>query len=228
MDGYLLSILGGAWLTLAVALGSLGVAVVLGLAGAAAKLSGRRLWVWSATLYTTLIRGIPDLVLMLLVFYGGQTVVNLVAERTGYSGNINVNPFVAGVITIGFIYGAYLTETFRGAILAIPRGQAEAGAAFGMSPVAILWRLILPQMVRLALPGLTNNWLVLVKATALVSIIGLGDMMYRAKQASGATRSAFLYFLLAALVYLAITSCSMIALRYLERRFSLGVRRVEL
>jgi His/Glu/Gln/Arg/opine family amino acid ABC transporter permease subunit len=228
MDGYLLSILAGAWLTVAVALGSLVVAVLLGLAGAAAKLSGRRALVWCATLYTTLIRGIPDLVLMLLVFYGGQSLVNLAAERLGYDGNIDVNPFVAGVVTIGFIYGAYLTETFRGAILAIPPGQAEAGAAYGMSPFQILRRLILPQMIRLALPGLTNNWLVLVKATALVSIIGLGDMMYRAKQASGATRSAFLYFLVAALVYLFITSCSMIALRALERRYSLGVRRVEM
>jgi His/Glu/Gln/Arg/opine family amino acid ABC transporter permease subunit len=228
MDGYLLSILGGAWLTVAVAVGSLAVAVVLGLAGAAAKLSGRRVLVFAATVYTTLIRGIPDLVLMLLVFYGGQTLVNLAVERLGYDGNIDVNPFVAGVITIGFIYGAYLTETFRGAIQAIPRGQAEAGVAFGMSPLQVMGRIVLPQMVRLALPGLTNNWLVLVKATALVSIIGLGDMMYRAKQASGATRSAFLYFLLAALVYLAITSFSLVALRLVEKRFSLGVRQVEL
>jgi His/Glu/Gln/Arg/opine family amino acid ABC transporter permease subunit len=228
MDGYLLSILGGAWLTVAVAVGSLAVAVVLGLAGAAAKLSGRRVLVFAATVYTTLIRGIPDLVLMLLVFYGGQTLVNLAVERLGYDGNIDVNPFVAGVITIGFIYGAYLTETFRGAIQAIPRGQAEAGIAFGMSPLQVMGRIVLPQMVRLALPGLTNNWLVLVKATALVSIIGLGDMMYRAKQASGATRSAFLYFLLAALVYLAITSFSLVALRLVEKRFSLGVRQVEL
>lgn len=228
MDGYVLSILAGAWLTVSVALGSLVVAVVLGLAGAAAKLSGRRLLVWSATLYTTLIRGVPDLVLMLLVFYGGQTIVNTIVERSGYDGNIDVNPFVAGVITIGFIYGAYLTETFRGAILAIPPGQAEAGAAYGMTGTGILWRIVLPQMVRLALPGLTNNWLVLVKATALVSIIGLGDMMYRAKQASGATRSAFLYFLLAASVYLAITTVSLFLLRRIERRFSLGVRHAEL
>jgi arginine/ornithine transport system permease protein len=91
----------------------------------------------------------------------------------------------------------------------------------------VLMRLIVPQMLRLALPGLTNNWLVLVKATALVSIIGLGDMMYRAKQASGATRSAFLYFLLAALVYLAITTFSLVGLSALEKRFSLGVRRVD-
>ncbi|MGA2550701.1 MAG: ABC transporter permease [Burkholderiaceae bacterium] len=227
MDGYLLSILGGAWLTVCVALCSLSVSVVLGLLGAAAKLSGRRPLVWVATVYTTVIRGIPDLVLMLLVFYGGQSAVNQLAERIGYGGNIDVNPFVAGVLTIGFIYGAYLTETFRGAILAIPRGQAEAGLAFGMTPSMVLMRLIVPQMLRLALPGLTNNWLVLVKATALVSIIGLGDMMYRAKQASGATRSAFLYFLLAALVYLAITTFSLVGLSALEKRFSLGVRRVD-
>jgi arginine/ornithine transport system permease protein len=228
MDGYTLNILGGAWLTVAVAIGSLAVALVLGLAGAAAKLSGRRALVVGATAYTTVIRGIPDLVLMLLVFYGGQTAVNALGASLGYEGNIDVDPFVAGVLTIGFIYGAYLTETFRGAILAIPRGQAEAGLAFGMRRRTVWWRIILPQMLRLALPSLTNNWLVLTKATALVSVIGLGDMMYRAKQAGGATRAAFLYFLIAAAVYLLITTLSLLGLRALEKRLDVGVRRVAL
>lgn len=228
MDGYALSILGAAWLTVAVAVASLAVALVLGLLGAAAKLSGRRLLVLGATAYTTIIRGIPDLVLMLLVFYGGQSLVNSASAALGYEGNIDVDPFVAGVITIGFIYGAYLTETFRGAILAIPRGQAEAGFAFGMRRRTIWWRIVMPQMMRLALPSLTNNWLVLTKATALVSVIGLGDMMYRAKQAGGATRAAFLYFLIAAAVYLLITTVSLLGLRALQKRLEVGVRRVAL
>jgi arginine/ornithine transport system permease protein len=228
MDGYILNILGGAWLTVAVACGSLLVALLLGLVGAAAKLSGRRALVYGATLYTTVIRGVPDLVLMLLVFYGGQSAVNAIAGALDYEGSIDVDPFVAGVLTIGFIYGAYLTETFRGAILAISPGQAEAGVAFGMRRLTVWRRILLPQMMRLALPSLTNNWLVLTKATALVSVIGLGDMMYRAKQAGGATRSAFLYFLVAAGVYLLITTVSLVGLRALERRLNVGTRRVTL
>ncbi|MDO9159856.1 MAG: ABC transporter permease subunit, partial [Burkholderiaceae bacterium] len=160
MTPYILSILQGAVLVLEVALGSLVVAVVLGLMGAMAKLSGHKPAVWLATVYSTLIRGIPDLVLMLLIFYGGQIGLNWTLEALGSDAYIEIDPFVAGVLTIGFIYGAYMTETFRGAILAIPPGQMEAGRAYGMRPMQVFVRITLPQMVRLALPGFTNNWLV--------------------------------------------------------------------
>ena len=203
-------------------------AVVLGLLGASAKLSGRPVLVGLATVYTTVIRGIPELVLMLLVFYGGTIGINNLLEALGSEESIDINPFLAGVLTIGFIYGAYMTETFRGAILAIPKGQMEAAWAFGMSRRQTFLRITAPQMVRYALPGFTNNWLVLIKATALVSLIGLQEMTYLAKQASAATRSPFEFFLFTAALFLVYTSISLWALRKLNERYSLGTKRGQL
>ena len=225
MSDYYLSILQGAALTVGVSLAALLVSIVLGLLGAVAKLSGRPPLVAVSTVYTTLVRGVPELVLMLLVFYGGTIGLNNLLEAMGSSESIDINPFVAGVLTIGFIYGAYMTETFRGAILSIPKGQMEAAWAFGMGRLQTFLRITLPQMVRYALPGFTNNWLVLIKATALVSLIGLHEMTYLAKQASSATREPFTFYLFAAALFLAYTSVSLWALRWLERRFSMGVRR---
>lgn len=225
MSGYFSSILQGALLTVGVSLAALLVAIVLGLIGAAAKLSGRPVAVAVATVYTTLVRGIPELVLMLLIFYGGTIGLNNLLEALGSQQTVDINPFAAGVLTIGFIYGAYMTETFRGAILSIPHGQMEAAWAFGMGRLQTFLRITLPQMVRYALPGFTNNWLVLIKATALVSLIGLHEMTYLAKQASSATREPFTFYLFAAGLFLIYTSVSLWALRWLERRFSMGVRR---
>lgn len=225
MSGYFSSILQGALLTVGVSLAALLVAIALGLIGAAAKLSGRPVAVAVATVYTTLVRGIPELVLMLLIFYGGTIGLNHLLEALGSKKTVDINPFAAGVLTIGFIYGAYMTETFRGAILSIPKGQMEAAWAFGMGRFQTFVRITLPQMVRYALPGFTNNWLVLIKATALVSLIGLHEMTYLAKQASSATREPFTFYLFAAGLFLAYTSVSLWALRWLERRFSMGVRR---
>jgi len=225
LSGYYASILQGALLTVGVSLAALVFAVVLGLAGAAAKLSGRPVLVALATLYTTLVRGVPELVLMLLIFYGGTIGLNNLLEALGSKATVDINPFLAGVLTIGFIYGAYMTETFRGAILSIPKGQMEAAWAFGMGRVRTFLRITAPQMVRYALPGFTNNWLVLIKATALISLIGLQEMTYLAKQASSATREPFTFFLFAAALFLVYTSVSLWALRKLERRFSMGVKR---
>jgi arginine/ornithine transport system permease protein len=228
LSGYYLSVLEGAALTVAVSLASLVVAVALGLLGAAAKLSGRPVLVGSAAVYTTLIRGVPELVLMLLVFYGGTIGLIHLLESLGLNADVDINPFTAGVLTIGFIYGAYMTETFRGAILSIPKGQMEAAWAFGMSRPQTFWRITLPQMVRYALPGFTNNWLVLIKTTALVSLIGLHEMTYRAKQASAATREPFVFFLFAAALFLAYTSVSLWLLRKVNARYSLGTKKVQL
>jgi len=231
MMPYILSILHGSWLVVQVGLASLLVAMALGLLGALGKLSSHRPARWLATAYSTLIRGIPDLVLMLLLFYGGQIGLNALLERLGEFDYVEIDPFAAGVLTIGFIYGAYMTETFRGAILAIARGQMEAGMAFGMSRWQVLPRITLPQMVRLALPGLTNNWLVLMKSTALVSLLGLQDMTYLAKQAGAAARgeipnAPLLFLAFAGLMYLVFTSVSMVFLGWLERRYSLDQRKV--
>jgi arginine/ornithine transport system permease protein len=225
LSGYFTSILQGALLTVGVSLAALVVAILLGLIGAVAKLSGRPLLAGIATVYTTLVRGVPELVLMLLIFYGGTIGLNNLLEALGSKSSVDINPFLAGMLTIGFIYGAYMTETFRGAILSIPKGQMEAAWAFGMGPVRTFLRITAPQMVRYALPGFTNNWLVLIKATALISLIGLQEMTYLAKQASAATREPFTFFLFAAALFLVYTSVSLWALRWLDRRFSLGVKR---
>ncbi|MFC4158021.1 ABC transporter permease [Chitinimonas lacunae] len=227
-DGYVGHILGGAVLTLKTAFGSMLIATVLGLLGALARLSPRWIFNKPASLYSTVVRGIPDLVLMLLVFYGGQQLANDLLARLGYQGQFDFDQFTAGVLTLGFIYGAYLVETFRGAILGVPKGQWEAGYAYGMSASRTFLRIVLPQMIRLAIPSYTNNWLVLTKATALVSVIGLQDMMLRAKEAGGATREPFTYLLVVGAVYLAITSVSLGLLKLAERRYSVGVRHGEL
>jgi arginine/ornithine transport system permease protein len=228
MQAYYLSILQGAVLTVGVSLAALLVSIVLGLLGAGAKLSGHPVLVALATAYTTVVRGIPDLVVMLLVFYGGTIGLNHLLELMGSQATVDINPFLAGVLTIGFIYGAYMTETFRGAILAIPHGQVEAAWAFGMGRTQAFLRITAPQMVRYALPGFTNNWLVLIKATALVSLIGLKEMTYLAKQASAATRSPFAFFLFTAALFLVYTTVSLYALRKLNARYSLGTKRVQL
>ncbi|MFT5727755.1 MAG: arginine/ornithine transport system permease protein [Desulforhopalus sp.] len=225
LHGYGPSIFEGTILTLEVSLASLFIAMILGMGGALAKLSSSIVLRGLATLYTTVIRGIPDLVLMLLVFFGGQILVNQVAPVLGYDEYIDINPFIAGVLTIGFIFGAYMTETFRGAIIAVNKGQLEAGYAYGMSSFKVFRRILFPQMVRHALPGFGNNWLVLVKTTALVSIIGLDDMVRKASMAAGATRMPFTFYVVVAINFLLITTVSIYLLKYLEERYSLGVRR---
>ncbi|MEJ6005172.1 ABC transporter permease [Paucibacter sp. AS339] len=222
---FLPSLLEGAGVTLSVALASLAMAMTLGLMGAMAKLSKWRFARALAYLYTTLIRGVPDLVLMLLIFYGGQVAVNTIATSLGHDEYIDINPYVAGVLTIGFIFGAYLTEAFRGAFLAVPPGQREAGLAFGLTPWQIAWRITWPQMFRHALPGLSNNWLVLIKSTAIVSVIGLSDLMTRGQQAAGSTREPFVFYLAVALIYLLFTTASEFLFNWLEKRFSTGVRK---
>jgi arginine/ornithine transport system permease protein len=224
LQGYLPSLLEGAGLTLGVAVLSLIVAVVLGLVGCFSKLSKLRVLRWPANWYTTVIRGIPDLVLVLLVYYGGQTGINALAQSLGHDEYIDIPPFLAGVLTIGFIFGAYLTEAFRGAYLAVPPGQREAALAFGMSPLQAIWRITLPQMLRHALPGVSNNWLVLIKSTAVVSLIGLHDLMARGAQAAGTTREPFTFYLAVGVIYLIFTSASELCFSWAQRKLAIGVR----
>lgn len=226
LHGYGPSIFEGTVISLEVSLISLIIAMLLGIAGALSKLSRWRSMQFIGQLYTTIIRGIPDLVLMLLVFFGGQVFINQIGPLFGYEEYIDINPFIAGVSTIGFIFGAYMTETFRGAILAVDKGQIEAGRAYGMSGMLAFRRVTLPQMVRHALPGFGNNWLVLIKTTALVSIIGLDDMVRKAGLAAGATRKPFTFYLVVAINYLIITTISIYILKYFEKRYSVGVREV--
>lgn len=227
LQGYGPSIFKGAILTVEVALLSLAIALLLGLITASGKLSENKLARGIATVYTTLIRGVPDLVLMLLIFFGAQIMMNdfsdWLYEKFEIDYFININEFVAGVITIGFIFGAYMGETFRGAFLAVDKGQIEAGKAYGMTGWQRFHRILFPQMMRHALPGIGNNWLVLLKTTALVSILGLADMVRLASEAAKATHQPFTFLIPVAVGYLLMTIVSEWILKLLNKRYSVGV-----
>lgn len=209
----------GASVTIALAVVSLVFATLLGALGAWAKLSASRPARWVAAGYTTLMRGIPDLVLLLLMYFAGQRLLNMAAPLFG---KIELSQFWAGVITLSSIYGAYLTETFRGAYLDVPKGQGEAAKALGMKPFAAFRTVLLPQITRSALPGFGNVWMVLVKSTAIVSVIGLADLVGLADKAGKSTREPFLFFVAVLAVYLAITAVSELGLGWLRRRTAKG------
>ena len=211
----------GAALSLCVMLVSLAVALALGLVNALIKLFGPRWLRWVSTGYTTLVRGIPELVIMLLLFFGGEMLVNGALGLLGL-GPLRFNTFISGVLAIGFVFGDYYTETFRGAFLTVERGQLEAAMAYGMSPGQVFRRVLLPQMLSFAIPGINNNWLGLMKASALVSILGLEDMVWLAEQAGRATQKPFLFYFLVALIYMAITAISSWGFSRLSRRYALA------
>ncbi|MEE5123956.1 ABC transporter permease [Pseudomonas alliivorans] len=226
LKGFGPQLLQGTWMTVKLSVLSLFLSIVLGLIGASAKLSSSALLRVPAQVYTTLIRGVPDLVLMLLIFYSLQTWLTVLTDAMEWE-YIEIDPFAAGVITLGFIYGAYFTETFRGAILSVPRGQIEAATAYGLKRGQRFRYVVFPQMMRYALPGIGNNWQVLLKATALVSIIGLADLVKASQDAGKSTYQLFYFLVLAALIYLAITSASNFALRWAERHYAAGSREAQ-
>ncbi|WP_034916140.1 histidine ABC transporter permease HisQ [Erwinia sp. 9145] len=225
--GYSDVIFRGALVTLELALSSVLLSVILGLIGAGARLSGNRLLRLIAGGYTTLIRGVPDLVLMLLIFYGLQIALNALTDLAGIN-QFDIDPMVAGIITLGFIYGAYFTETFRGAYMAVPKGQIEAATAFGFTDSQIFRRILFPGMMRFALPGIGNNWQVILKATALVSLLGLEDVVKATQLAGKSTWQPFWFAIVAGIIYLVFTTLSNGVLWWLERRYSVGVKRAEL
>lgn len=215
-------LIGGMGVTLAVAILSMALATALGAIFATLALRGGRIARAVTTAYTTIARGVPDLVLMLLFFFGGERAINNVLAAIGHE-RISISPFVIGVLTLGFIFGAFLAETFRGAFLSVPNGQIEAAQAIGLAPRRIMGRVIFPQMLRLALPGFTNTWLVMLKSTAIISIVGLQDMVGLADKAGKATREPFLFMLAVILFFLALTAVSGNLLHRLESRYRPGV-----
>jgi His/Glu/Gln/Arg/opine family amino acid ABC transporter permease subunit len=220
-------LLAGTWVTIKLALLSLVLAAFFGLLGAWAKLSKNLLARKLANAYTAIVRGVPDLVLILLVFFGGQELANSIGTLTGLWDYAEISQFAAGVGTIGVVFGGYMTETFRGAILAIPKGQIEAAVACGMTRFTIFRRVIWPQMVVYALPGFSNNWLVQIKSTALVSVIGLQDVVYNGFVAGRSTRQLFTFMFAVLMIYLVLTAISDLGLRWLDRKYSKGIVRSE-
>jgi His/Glu/Gln/Arg/opine family amino acid ABC transporter permease subunit len=202
------------------------VAVIMGLLGAWGKLSKSPVARTIANTYTVIVRGVPELVLILLCYYGLTILLQrLLSLLSGQDVLIDINPFSAGVITLGIIYGAFATEVFRGAFLAVPKGQIEAARAIGMSRILLFRRVLMPQAWRFALPGLGNVWLVLTKATSLMSVIQLAELLRNADVAARANHMPFTFYFLASLFYLAITILSMLGQHRVEAWANRGVRR---
>ena len=226
-SGYGDEIARGFVLTLGVGVGALAVAIIFGLFGAAGKLSKHWAAQKAAFLYTTIVRGVPELVLIILLYYGVPTMVQTVVRLAVPGYRLDFNPVVTAVVVIGLIYGAFMAEVFRGAFLAVPHGQMEAARAYGMSRRQTFFRIHMPQMWRFALPGIGNVWMVLIKATALVSVVGLKDTLYWSGKAGEALYEPFKFFLIAALIFLGITFVSEQVIRMAERRASRGVAQVK-
>ncbi|EJB07020.1 amine acid ABC transporter, permease protein, 3-TM region, His/Glu/Gln/Arg/opine family [Rhizobium leguminosarum bv. trifolii WSM597] len=216
---YLPLILRGTAVTASVAVLSLSGSLAVGLLGAFLSLTGGPVSRRIVNAYTTLIRGVPDLVLMLLFYFGGQMFVNQIGTVTGLWNFVEVSAFGAGTVSIAIIFGAYMIETFRGAALAVPKGQIEAGLAYGLSRRRLFTRIIWPQLLGYALPGIGNNWQILMKTTALVSVIGLQDMVYNSFQAGRTSRHMFVFMGVAMGLYMVITVISGIVFHFLTKRF---------
>jgi arginine/ornithine transport system permease protein len=225
LKGYGHFLIEGTMMTVLVAVVSMMGAVVLGLLGAAAKLSKNWMLRELGRGYTTIIRGVPDLVLLLLVFYGGTVLLQWIACWFGRRESIDINAFITGALVLGFIYGAYATEVFRGAFLAIPKGQIEAAAACGMSRWVRFRRIQLPQVWRFALPGLGNVWLLLLKATAIISVVGLEELARKADMITRNIKAPFTVYGLTISIFLVLTLISVAFLRTAEKRAAAGVRR---
>ncbi len=216
----------GGLMTMAVAVAAYGLGILLGVGLAACKLSGSRVLRLLAGGYTTVVRGVPELLIIYLVFFGGGALLRRVASGIfGYEGYIDPPLFVTGMVCIGVSAAAYVTEVVRGAVLAVPPGQLEAARAIGMDTWQRLHRVLVPQVARLALPGLGNVWQITLKETSLISVIGLVEIMRQAAVASGSTKEPFTFYLVAAVLYLALTSLSNQGFARAERWAGRGVRR---
>ena len=207
LHGYTDLLWQGTILTIKLGLTSLIFGLIFGLLGATAKLSNGWLFKSFANIYTTLVRGIPELLVVFAIYFGGDIIVSFFAKEVfGYGGRINIGSFWPGVVALSVMFGAYATEVFRMAIQDIPKGQWEASWSLGMQPTQTFFRIILPQMWVVALPGLGNLFLVLLKDTALISLIGLKDLIYYSSRAAQSTQEPFTFYLMAAFVYLCLTA----------------------
>ncbi|MBA8880315.1 polar amino acid transport system permease protein [Phyllobacterium myrsinacearum] len=202
--------------SLQIALGAFGMGLLIGTVGAYGKLYGGPLVRDIAAIYTTIVRAVPELVLILLLYYAGTDMINRVLEGLGYQ-RVDISGLVAGIVVLGFVQGAYATEVLRGAIKAIPQGEIEAARAYGMSPVMMMRRITLPAMLPHALPGLANLWLISTKDTALLAVVGFSELTLVTRQAAGTTKAYFLFFIAAGILYLAITLFSNVILAKVEQ-----------
>ncbi|HET9537420.1 MAG TPA: ABC transporter permease [Mesorhizobium sp.] len=208
-----------------IALGAFGLGLAIGTAGAYGKLYGGPITRDLLEVYTTVVRAVPELVLILLLYYAGTDLVNRVLAIGGF-GPIDISGLAAGVFVLGIVQGAYATEVLRGAILAIPQGQIEAARAYGMSPALLMRRITLPAMLPFAIPGLANLWLIATKDTALLAVVGFNELTLETRQAAGATKAYFTFFMAAGALYLLLTLFSTVIIGRIERWARRGMPRV--
>ncbi len=209
-------------MTIAVALAALLIGFLLAGVFATFKLSNNKSLNIIGSLYTTIFRGVPELLVIYLFFFGGSGAVMYVAKIFGYNGYIEVNAFFTGAISIGIISGAYSTEVFRGAIQSINQGQFEASKVLGFKKNIYYYKIIIPQMLRLALPNISNVWQITLKDTSLISVTGLVEIMRQSYIAAGYTRDPLFFYSFAAVLYLFLTFFSLKLFNKLEKKYSKG------
>ena len=209
-------------MTIAVAITAMIIGFFFALIFTPLKLSKNKFLNLIANSYTTLIRGVPELLVIYLFFFGGSAAIMFVASIFGYGEYIEINAFITGAFSIGIISGAYSTEVFRGAIQSIDKGQFEAANVLGLNKFGKFFKIILPQTLRLALPNLSNVWQITLKDTSLISVTGLVEIMRQSYVAAGSTRDPLFFYSFAAVLYLLLTFLSMKLINRLESKYSRG------
>lgn len=218
-------LLQAALMTLAVSVAAFLTGIGFGALGATAKLSGSRAARVAAEAYTTILRGVPDLLVIYLFYFGGSQVLTAIGHALGRSGFLGLPSFLVGTLAVGIVSGAYETEVLRGAYRAIPRGELEAARAVGMGRFLMLRRIIAPQVLRTALPGMGNVWQQVIKESALISVTGLVELLRQVNVAAGSTRQPFLFYITGAALYLVLTTLSGLVFRGAEHWTGRGLRR---
>ena len=209
-------------MTIAVSITAMFIGFLFALIFTPLKLSKNKFLNFIANSYTTIIRGVPELLVIYLFFFGGTGAVMFVASIFGYNEYIEINAFITGAFAIGIISGAYSTEVFRGAIQSIDKGQFEAANVLGLNKFGKFFKIILPQTLRLAIPNLSNVWQITLKDTSLISVTGLVEIMRQSNIAVGSTRDPLFFYSFAAVLYLLLTFVSMKLINRLEVKYSKG------
>ncbi len=211
-----------ALMTIAVSITAMLIGFLFALIFTPLKLSKNKFLNLIGNFYTTVIRGVPELLVIYLFFFGGSGAIMFVASMFGYNEYIEINAFLTGSFAIGIISGAYSTEVFRGALQSIDKGQFEASKVLGFRKHIHFFKIIMPQMLRLAIPNLSNVWQITLKDTSLISVTGLVEIMRQSYIAAGSTRDPLLFYSFAAVLYLILTFLSMKLINKLEARYSRG------
>ncbi|WP_439147466.1 arginine ABC transporter permease ArtQ [Vibrio sp.] len=216
LTGYSLGLVEASWMTIQLAFVSLLVGLVLAVLFAGGEMSRRIVIKWPTTAFVTIVRGLPEILVVLFIYFGSTQVLFMITGDF-----IEVSPFLSGVVALSLIFASYASQTIRGALKAVSKGQREAASALGIPQSRAFFRIVLPQAVRHALSGLTNQWLVLLKDTALVSLIGVTDLLKQAQLTSAATHEAFTWYATAAAIYLIITLITQRLVKVIDGKFSI-------